>query len=71
MSWSINFHADEEQKVTVEADWKGPGDYRLRRSDGETTALGACKTPEEMLDALLDVDWSPELEGALVEQVSP
>lgn len=71
MSWSINFHADEEQKVTVEANWKGPGDYRLRRSDGETTALGACKTPEEMLDALLDVDWSLELEGALVEQVSP
>lgn len=71
MSWSINFHADEEQKVTVDVDWQGPGDYRLLRSDGETTPLGACQTPEEMLDALLETDWSPELEGARVEQVSP
>lgn len=69
MSWSINFHADENRKVTVEADWRGPGDYRLRRSDGATILLGACQTPEEMLDALLDSEWSAELEGARLEPV--
>jgi len=70
MSWSINFHADEEQKVTVEADWRGPGDYRLRRLDGETTPPGTCNTPEQMLEALLDSDWAPELEGARIEPVT-
>ncbi|MBK8185339.1 MAG: hypothetical protein IPK63_21500 [Candidatus Competibacteraceae bacterium] len=69
MSWSINFHADEDQKVTVEADWQGPGDYQLRRLDGEITALGSCQTPEDMLNALLDADWSPALEGARLEPV--
>jgi hypothetical protein len=67
MSWPINFHADEERKVTVEADWQGPGDYRLRRLDGEITPLGTCNTAEEMLEALLDSDWAPELEGARIE----
>ena len=71
MGFSVNFHADEQRKVTVEADWRGPGDYRLRRLDGVTTALGACNTPEEMLGALLDSDWSPELEGARVEPAPP
>lgn len=70
MSWSINFHADEEQKVTVEADWRGPGEYRLRRLDGAITPLGACNTPEQMLEALLDSDWAPELEGARIEPVT-
>lgn len=67
MSWAINFHADEERKVTVEADWRGPGDYWLRRSDGQTVRLGSCQTPEELLNALLDSDWSPDLEGARLE----
>ncbi|HUM95826.1 MAG TPA: hypothetical protein PLU26_15325 [Candidatus Competibacter sp.] len=69
MSWSINFHADEERKVTVEADWRGPGDYQLRRLDGAISLLGVCQTPEEMLNALLDSDWSVELEGARIEPV--
>ena len=37
MSWSVDFHVDEERKVTVEVDWQGPADYRLRRLDGETS----------------------------------
>ncbi|MBL8250070.1 MAG: hypothetical protein JNK31_00220 [Candidatus Competibacter sp.] len=69
MSWSINFHADEDHKVTVDADWRGPGDYQLRRSDGATIPLGACQTPEDLLNALLDSDWSPELEGARLEPI--
>ena len=69
MSWSIDFHADD-RKVTVDVDWAGPGDYRLLQADGATTSLGTCNTAEEMLNALLDADWSPDLEGARVEQAS-
>lgn len=69
MSWSIDFHVDEERKVAVEVDWQGPADYRLRRLDGETKSLGACSTPEALFEALLDTEWAPELEGARAEPV--
>jgi len=70
MNGSIDFYADD-CKVTIETNWTGAGDYQLIRVDGATTPLGDCQTFPDMLSAVLDTEWSSEMEGARVEKRLP
>ncbi len=70
MTGSIDFYADD-CKVTIATDWTGAGDYQLVRTDGIVTPLGACQTLPDMLSAVLDTEWSSEMEGARVERQRP
>ena len=63
MNGSIDFYADD-CKVTIETNWTGAGDYQLIRADGTATPLGDCQTLPDMLSAVLDTEWSSEMEGA-------
>ena len=70
MNGTIDLYADD-CKVTIETNWTGAGDYRLVRADGAVTPLGDCQTLPDMLSAVLDAEWSSEMEGARVERQQP
>ncbi len=67
---SIDFYVDDH-KVTIATDWTGAGDYQLVQADGVVTPLGSCQTLPDMLSAVLDTEWSSEMEGARVERQPP